>query len=64
MKVHVTAERCVGHGMCQLACPEVFALNDDDGLAIVLMETVPPESWPGVDLALRGCPEHAVVVEA
>ena len=63
MKVRVNMERCVGHGMCMMACPEVFALNDDDGTAIILKPDVPPELEAAVDHAVRGCPEQAIVVE-
>ncbi len=63
MKVRVVADRCVGHAMCRMACPEVFALDDSDGHAIALMESVPVEFEGAVDLALRGCPEQAIVVE-
>lgn len=60
MKVRVLDDRCVGHGMCRLACPEIFELNDEDGHAFVLMEDVPPELTEAVDFAVRSCPEGAV----
>ena len=63
MRVHVIVERCVGHGMCMMACPEIFALNDEDGTAIVLQPDVPPDLEDAVDHAVRGCPEQAVVIE-
>lgn len=60
MKVRILEERCVGHGMCKLACPEIFELSDEDGHAFVLMETVPAELEEAVDIAVRGCPEQAI----
>jgi ferredoxin len=60
MKVHVKPEVCVGHGMCPLACPEIFVLSDEDGHASVRMEDVPPELEAAVDAAVRGCPEGAI----
>lgn len=62
MKVRILDERCVGHGMCRLACPEVFELNDEDGHAFVLKEDVPAELEEAVSQALRGCPEQAVLI--
>ncbi|WP_157219427.1 ferredoxin [Flavisphingomonas formosensis] len=64
MKVVILDERCVGHGMCRLACPEMFELSDEDGHAYVTSETVPPDLEAAVDQAVRGCPEQAIVVEA
>ena len=60
MKVRILEERCVGHGMCRLACPEVFHLSDEDGRAYVLSEDVPREFEEAVDQAVRSCPEQAI----
>lgn len=60
MRVRVDNDRCVGHGMCRLACPEVFELSDEDGHAYVVDENVPPEFEEAVDQAVRGCPEQAI----
>ena len=43
MKVVVDELRCDAHGVCVDACPEVFALNDDDDIVRVLVEE-PDES--------------------
>ena len=64
MKVAILDERCVGHGMCRLACPEMFELSDEDGHAYVTSEIVPAGLEEAVDQAMRGCPEQAIVVEA
>jgi len=63
MKVRIREERCVGHGMCRLACPAVFHLSDEDGRAYVLSEDVPKDFEEAVDLAVRGCPEQAIEAE-
>ena len=60
MKVRVKPEVCVGHGMCVLACPEIFRLSDEDGHAIVADEDVPPELEDAIAQAVRGCPEGAI----
>ena len=63
MKVRILEERCVGHGMCRLACPDVFHLSDEDGRAYVLSEDVPEEFEQAVDQAVRSCPEQAIMAE-
>lgn len=62
MKVRVIEERCVGQGMCFLACPEIFAQSDEDGHARVMQEIVSSEHQEAVRLAERSCPEQAIVV--
>ncbi len=62
MKVRVDGERCVGHGMCYLAAPEVFQLSDEDGHAYILADDVPPNLGDAVLQAVRSCPEQAIIV--
>ena len=51
MKVVVDELRCDAHGVCVDACPEVFALDDDDDLVRVLVDepgrVAPGEPRPG-----------------
>lgn len=62
MRVKVDADRCQGHAMCILACPELFLLNDDDGHAYVEDEQVPAGFEEAVRQAERGCPEQAILI--
>ena len=62
MRVHVIAERCQGHAMCTLACPDIFLLTED-GHAHVAVETVPKNEEEQVLQAQRSCPEDAIVVQ-
>ena len=62
MRVKVDEDRCQGHAMCTLACPELFRLNDDDGHAYVVDELVPPHFEENVRQAQRGCPEDAIEI--
>lgn len=62
MKVRIESLKCVGHGMCRLAAPQIFDLSDDDGHGYVLSEDVPPGLEEAVEQAARGCPEDAVIV--
>jgi ferredoxin len=45
--------------MCEDACPEVFRL-DDEGELEILMESVPPELARKVESAVRLCPVAAL----
>ena len=54
---------CIACDLCALACPDVFKLNDEDGHAYLLDETVPPQFEDAVEMAVRSCPEGAISTE-
>jgi ferredoxin len=62
MQVRVIPERCQGHTLCNIAQPEIFLLNDDDGHAVVTDPNVPPGSETAVLRAEASCPEQAIEV--
>ena len=62
IRAAVNAARCVGHGMCSLAAPEVFQLSDEDGHAIVALQSVPSDLRWALEQAQRGCPEDAITI--
>jgi ferredoxin len=62
VKVRIKEDVCQGHAMCQLACPEVFQLSDEDGHAYVVDANVPERLEAAVDQARRSCPEQAIEI--
>ena len=63
MKVVVDELRCDAHGVCVHACPEVFALDDDDD-TVRLLDDEPPEPLRASVLrAAQSCPKAAIRVE-
>jgi ferredoxin len=59
MRVEVDRSRCEGHGMCEGASPQVFRL-DEDGNLEMLMDEVPEEVRRSVETAVRLCPVAAL----
>jgi ferredoxin len=59
MKVKVDWLLCDGNGNCAVEAPEIFALDDNDELTL-LMEEVPPELRPRAEAAVRACPKRAL----
>ena len=61
MKVQLDSDKCQGHGMCNMVCPDVFRF-DDQGYAQLIpgMEKVPSELLKSVQLAEMQCPEQAI----
>lgn len=63
MKVTVDELRCDAHGVCVDACPEVFALDDDDDKVTVLVAEPDESLRPAVLRAAQACPKAAITVE-
>ena len=64
MRVEIIADKCQGHGMCNMVCPSVFK-HDEDGFGYVVAELaeVPAELQDEVRLAEVQCPERAIAIE-
>ncbi len=62
MRVRVDADLCQGHGVCVNEVPEVFQLERDGPVAI-LLEEVPEVLRAKLADALRYCPTGAIAVE-
>jgi len=63
MRVKVDELRCDAHGVCVDACPEVFALDDDDDVVTVLVEKPDESLRESLHRAARMCPKAAITVE-
>ena len=63
MKISVDPDLCQRHGECALEAPEVFAL-EDDGPVRVLLEEPPVKLHAKVADALRYCPTGAISMSA
>lgn len=62
MRVIVDFGRCDAHGSCVEECPEVFALDDEDNLHVLVAEPG-EELRPQVEAAARMCPKAAIRID-
>ena len=62
MRVKVDYEVCEANAVCAGLVPEVFEVDDEDDLHI-LVSDVPPELADGVRHAVRSCPKAALEIE-
>ena len=58
MRAFVDLDLCIGCGMCNAACPEVFELNDE-GKAEAVADTT-DSNRDDVMTAIEGCPVSAI----
>ena len=62
MRVTVDDDLCGGHGVCVGLCPSVFAIDDDEGFARVIVDEVPKGLQAVVEDAVARCPAHAIEI--
>lgn len=53
---------CIGCGLCEQSCPEVFKVNDE-GIAEVINPNPGPELYRGIQDSVDECPVEAISVE-
>ncbi|MDO8914996.1 MAG: ferredoxin [Coriobacteriia bacterium] len=61
MKPVVDRDLCIGCGLCQETCPEIFRMGDD-GLAHVITETPGHEQYDCVRESEEICPVTAIAI--
>ena len=62
MRVSVDKDLCEGNGVCVRSCPEVFRVDEDDRVT-VLMDPIPEHFRSGVEKAVRSCPRQALTLQ-
>ena len=62
MKAHIDRDGCIGCGLCEEICPEVFHIADD-GLAQVILDEVPEDVEDEALEAADSCPTQVIIVE-
>ena len=61
MKATVNKDTCVGCGLCEEICPEVFEM-DDDNIAKAKVNPVPPAAETTCRNAAEDCPVEAIAI--
>jgi ferredoxin len=62
MKVTVNSDLCEANAVCVRSCPEVFRLDENDSLTI-LVDEISETLRTAVERAVRGCPRQALSLE-
>jgi len=62
MKAYVDHELCIGCGVCEAECPEVFSMNDQ-GLAEAAKNEIDGEILEKAQEALNQCPVEAISIK-
>ena len=60
MKVVVDYDLCEANALCMDCCPEVFRVEEDDTLTVLIEGDVPDGLRAKVEEAVRLCPRQAI----
>jgi ferredoxin len=63
MKAHIDRDGCISCGLCASTCPEVFQLNEEDGLAEVIADEIPDGLEDTAVECQENCPTSVITVE-
>ncbi|WP_205698784.1 ferredoxin [Conexibacter sp. SYSU D00693] len=63
MRVLIDTARCEAHGDCVMAAPDVFDLDEEDNVAVLLMADPPEALREQVRQAADDCPVAAIRLE-
>ncbi len=61
MRAEVDRDLCIGCGLCEILCPEVFEL-DEDIISTVIVEIIPEEAESCAQEAEEECPADAITI--
>lgn len=61
MRVKIDRDLCSSDGICAELCPEVFEMDEDD-IAKVIVDEVPPDAEECVREAVDSCPESCIEI--
>ena len=62
MKVVVDYDLCEANALCMDCCPEVFRVEEDDTLT-VLLDDIPEKLRTKVEESVRLCPRQSIVLD-
>jgi ferredoxin len=62
MKAFVDRDACIGCGLCESICPEVFRM-DDEGISEVIVDDIPDSLLEAAQDAASQCPAGAIRIE-
>lgn len=63
MKVHADIDKCEGYANCVVAAPDVFSIDDEENIVVVMNADPAEDRREAVEEAVRNCPTSALSIE-
>lgn len=63
MEVRVDEELCTGCGLCEETCPDIFKLDEEKDIAIIVKKDYDEYDEECIQEAVESCPSEAILTE-
>jgi ferredoxin len=63
MEVRIDEELCTGCGLCEETCPDIFKMDEDKDIAILIKTDYDEYDEECIQEALESCPSEAIITE-
>ena len=63
MEVRIDEELCTGCGLCEETCPDIFKMDEDKDIAILIKTDYDEYDEECIQEALESCPSEAIVTD-
>lgn len=63
MEVRIDEELCTGCGLCEETCPDIFKMDEDKDIAIIIKTDYDEYDEECIQEAVESCPSEAIITE-
>jgi ferredoxin len=63
MEVRIDEELCTGCGLCEETCPDIFKMDEDKDIAVLIKTDYDEYDEECIQEALESCPSEAIVTD-
>ena len=63
MEVRIDEELCTGCGLCEESCPDIFKMDEDKDIAILIKTDYDEYDEECIQEALESCPSEAIITD-
>ncbi len=63
MEIRIDEELCTGCGLCEETCPDIFKMDEDKDIAVVIKNDYDEYDEECIQEAVESCPSEAISTE-
>jgi len=63
MEVRIDEELCTGCGLCEETCPDIFKMDEDKDIAILVKTDYDEYDEECIQEAVESCPSEAIITD-
>ncbi len=63
MEIRIDEELCTGCGLCEETCPDIFKMDEDKDIAVVIKNDYDEYDEECIQEAVESCPSEAIATE-